>query len=228
MSGYTLVPLDPYQILIRDFAEIITRLDEAVFVSRGFPAAEVINAPSKPAALPRGGRIGNFVSYFSAITLGDLGFATASDIPIEHIALRRMRRAYVIWNDACTLWLASKIGKTSWSGDGHHAIREQSYSYALMIVRIRALTYPKLFPSARLRSRESLGRFHAWFADTSDELSGRRNLRTEYAHIAKGVNGNAVSIDVLWTVRLVLLAKELGYPEERALQLLVTDDVSMP
>lgn len=212
------------QLLLNDFKKEIERIDHRVFGSRGLVSAPVFPVGAVGQEWTELVRILNFVSLSSTHLSGvtPLHKETAGEI---HSADARVIDCYAILTTPVSAWLDKVfVDRFDHTGEADFALKGCWMLLAYAIVRVRVLMHAEWFPEVRVRTKETIIRHRALFADKAgDEISGVRRLH-EIGFKAAQVFHHPILIDVHFTTELIARAAVCGMSEDAALALLYSDD----
>jgi hypothetical protein len=212
------------QLLLNDFKKEIERVDHLVFGGRGLVSAQVFHMSEVDQGWTELVRILDFVSLFSTRLSGVIPFhkETASETPI---AGAQVIDRYVILTTPVSAWLDKVfVNGFDHTGEADFALKGCWMLLAYAIVRTRVLRHTEWFPEARLRTKETIIRHRALFADKAGgEISGVRRLH-EIALKATQTFHHPILIDVQLTTALIAQAAACGVSEDSVLSLLYSDN----
>jgi len=224
MRRYGVLSEGHRQLLLDDFKKEIERVDHRVFGSRGLASAPVFPVGEIGKEWAELVRILNFVSLYSAHLSSVLPLHKEAADETQ-IADARMIDRYAILTTPVSAWL-DKIFVDGFdhTGEADLALKGCWMLLAYAIVRGRVLMHPEWFPDVHVRTKETIIRHRALFADKAgDEISGVRRLH-EIGIKAAQVFHHPILIDAHFTTALIARATVCGMSEDAALALLYSDD----
>src|SRR3989338_6648545 len=203
------------------FRDFIARLfdeseeiDRMVFGQRGHPRSLVIPLET--------------LQHSSVTGYHFCGMATlARDLPIIFPTINDVRyecgESYLLWAKGFEQFVGQHLGKVRVDGWGDRDFLNFLSLLATCLVRLRVLLHPEWFPSARLRTGETMKkRKGELYGDLLPELERMRQFRKEAEGVEKA-GWNEYFCDGYWTKRLVHAAALRGLSREDSLQYLITD-----
>jgi len=224
MMGYGILSEEHRQLLLNDFKKEIERVDHRVFGSRGLASAPVFPVGEIGKEWTEFVCLLNFVSLYSARLSGVIPFhkETSDETSIPHA---QMIDRYVILTTPVSAWLdRAFVDGFDHTGESDFALKGCWMLLAYAIVRIRVLMHAEWFPEVRVRTKETIIRHRALFADKAgDEISGVRRLHEISLKAAQAFH-HPILIDAHLTTELIARAAACGVSEDAALALLYSDD----